>query len=168
TSVSLVALAGVSVVIFGVLGGVVRSAGDGRRIPLAVVLGFASGVLIGLGALYSKALFVSLGQGATVVAWAVFLPLTLVANIGGLWGNQAGFPHGRALIVVAMNAVTNKIVSIVGGMVTLGELLPADASLATARVVGFATIIGGTVMLARFGAPAATAEVAVEVEVEVE
>ena len=132
-SVSLVALAGVSVVILGVLGGVVRSAGDGRRIPLAVVLGFASGVLIGLAALYTKALFMSLGQGATVIAWTLFLPLTLAANIGGLWVNQAGFQHGRALIVVAMNAVTNKIVSIVGGMVTLGEPLPADKPRGGAR-----------------------------------
>ena len=32
---------------------------------------------------------------------------------------QAGFQQGRALIVVAMNAVTNKVVSILGGMVTL-------------------------------------------------
>ena len=159
TAVSLLGLVAVSVAILGVLAVTARIARGGRRIPLAVVLGFASGVLIGLGALYTKALFMSLGAGAAIVAWAIFLPLMLLANVGGLWVTQAGFQQGRALIVVAMNAVTNKIVTIVGGMATLGELLPTDTPLAAARVVGFVTILVGTAILARFGAASAAAEV---------
>jgi hypothetical protein len=50
-----------------------------------------------------------------------------------------------------MNAVTNKIVTILGGMAILGELLPAQPSLAAARLGGFVTILVGTVVLARFG-----------------
>ena len=73
------------------------------------------------------------------------------ANIGGIWVQQAGFQHGRALIVVAMNAVTNKVVTIIGGMMTLGELLPGDANLAAARLAGFVTILAGTAILTRFG-----------------
>ena len=158
TAVSFLGLVAVSIAILAVMGAAVRIARGGRRIPLPVVLGFASGVLIGLGALYTKALFVSLGDGALVVGWAIFLPLTLLANLGGLWVTQAGFQHGRALIVVAINAVTNKVVTIIGGMASLGELLPADSTLAAARLIGFAAVLVGTAMLARFGAVPATRE----------
>jgi hypothetical protein len=116
-----------------------------------VVLGFAAGVLIGLGALYAKGLFLSLEAGATWLGWLVFLPFMLITNVSGMWVQQAGFQQGRALIVVAMNAVTNKVVTIFGAMVTLGEFLPEESSLAAARVAGFAAILAGTVFLARFG-----------------
>jgi phosphomannomutase len=128
-----------------------RSGAPGLGVPLPVVLGFGAGVLIGLGALYTKGLFLSLEAGLPWLAWLVFLPFTLVANIAAVWVQQAGFQQGRALIVVAMNAVTNKVVSIVGGMAIVGELLPAEPGLAVARVVGFVAIIAGTVVLARFG-----------------
>jgi hypothetical protein len=75
---------------------------------------------------------------------------------------QAGFQHGRALIVVAMNAVTNKVVTIVGGMATLGEVLPQEAALAAARVVGFVAILVGTVVLARFGGERIAADLQAE------
>jgi hypothetical protein len=155
-AVSLFAVAAVSAAMLATLGVTVQIAHGGRRFPLPIVLGFASGVLIGLAALYTKALFLSLGEGAAIVAWAVFLPLTLLANVGALWVMQAGFQRGRALIVMAMNAVTNKVVAILCGMVTLGEPLPADAALATARVAGFVTILVGTAILARFGAVSGT------------
>lgn len=149
-SVSTVPLLAVSVALFALLAGAIPAARAGIGVPLPVVLGFAAGVLIGLGALYTKGLFLSLDASAPWLAWLVFLPLMLIANLGGVWVQQAGFQHGRALIVVAMNAVTNKVVSIVGGMAVLGELLPPDGSLAAARLVGFATILVGTVILARF------------------
>ena len=59
-----------------------------------------------------------------------------------------------------MNAVTNKVVTILGGMAILGELLPAEPTLAGARLVGFVTILAGTVVLARFGGE----QVATEIE----
>ena len=108
-------------------------------------------MLIGLAALYTKGLFLSLEAGLPWLAWLVFFPLMTLGNIGGIWVQQAGFQHGRALIVVAMNAVTNKIVTILGGMALLGELLPAQPGLAVARLGGFVTILVGSVVLARFG-----------------
>ena len=155
SAISFVAIVAVSAVILSVLVIAVRIGRGGHWVPLPIVLGFAAGVLIGLGAFYTKALFLSLGNGAAIAAWTIFLPLTLLTNIGGLWIMQAAFQQGRALIVVAMNAVTNKLVTIVCGMAALGELLPADASLAAARVVGFMAILVGTAMLARFGAESA-------------
>ena len=153
--VSATALFGVSLVWLALLAAAVPLGRSGRTVARPVVLGFAAGVLIGLAALYTKGLFLSLEAGLPWVAWMVLLPLLLVANISGLWVQQAGFQQGRALIVSAMNAVTNKVVTIVGGMATLGELLPAEPSLAAARLVGFLTIVTGTALLARFGEVAA-------------
>jgi multidrug transporter EmrE-like cation transporter len=150
-ALSLPALLVVSVVLIGSLVAAVPLARSNRGVPLPVILGFGAGVLIGLAALYTKGLFLSREAGLAWLAWLVFLPLVLIANVGGLWVQQAGFQQGRALIVVAMNAVTNKVVTIAGGMATLGELLPDDGTLATARVAGFVGVLAGTAVLARFG-----------------
>ena len=125
--------------------------GRSGQVPLPVVLGFGAGILIGLAALYTKGLFLTLDAGLPLLAWLVFLPLMMAANICGLWVMQAGFQQGRALIVGAVSAVTTKVVAIVGGMTTLGELLPEDRVFAVARVAGFVLILLGTAMLARFG-----------------
>jgi len=148
--VSSAALLGVSVALLALMALAIPLGRSGRGASLPVLLGFAAGVLIGLAALYTKGLFLSLESGLPWFAWLVFLPLVLAANIGGIWVQQAGFQHGRALIVVAMNAVTNKVVTIIGGMMTLGEFLPGDANLAAARLAGFVTILAGTAILTRF------------------
>jgi len=149
--VSQAALFGVSLALLATLAGAIPLGRSGRAVPLPVVLGFGAGVLIGLAALYTKGFFLSLDAGLPWLAWLVFLPLMTLGNLGGVWVQQAGFQQGRALIVVAMNAVTNKVVTILGGMAILGELLPEDPRLAAARVVGFLTILVGSVVLARFG-----------------
>jgi drug/metabolite transporter (DMT)-like permease len=149
--VALAPLLAVSLAVLGLLAGAAALARSRGAVPPAVILGFAAGTFIGLAALYTKGLFLALAGGTPWLAWLVFLPLTLAGNIGGIWMTQAGFQQGRALIVVAMNAVTNKVVAIVGGMVTLGEILPDDPTLASARLAGFVTILAGTALLARFG-----------------
>ena len=159
-AMSLPALLAVSVVLLGGLAAAVPLGRSGRTVPLPLILGFGSGVLIGLGALYTKGFFLTLDGGVPALAWFVFLPFMLIANVAGVWVQQAGFQQGRALIVVAMNAVTNKVVTILGGMAILGELLPAEPTLAGARLVGFVTILAGTVVLARFGGE----QVATEIE----
>jgi drug/metabolite transporter (DMT)-like permease len=149
--VSLGALLVVSVALLAALAGAILLGRSGSAVPLPIVLGFGAGVLIGLAALYTKGLFLSLEAGLPWLAWLIFLPLMTLGNIGGIWVQQAGFQQGRALIVVAMNAVTNKVVTILGAMAILGEILPEEPRLAAARVAGFVTILVGTVVLARFG-----------------
>jgi hypothetical protein len=64
---------------------------------------------------------------------------------------QSGFQHGKALIVVSVLAVTNKVVAIVGGMAVLAESLPEDPIKAAVRIAAFIMILFGTAALARFG-----------------
>ena len=149
-AVSLAPLLAVSVVFAGGIGAALPLGRSGQ-VPLPVVLGFGAGILIGLAALYTKGLFLTLDAGLPLLAWLVFLPLMMAANICGLWVMQAGFQHGRALIVGAVSAVTTKVVAIVGGMTTLGEVLPDHRVFAVARVAGLVLILLGTVVLARFG-----------------
>jgi drug/metabolite transporter (DMT)-like permease len=144
---------------FAIVLGAAVPLGRAGRVSMPVVLGFGSGVLVGLGALYAKGLFLCLEAGLSGVAWLVFLPLMLVVYTSGMWVMQAGFQQGRALIVVALNAVTNKVVAIVGGMATLGEVLPDASSLAAARLAGFVLVLVGTALLARIGAEAGRAAV---------
>jgi drug/metabolite transporter (DMT)-like permease len=151
TAMALGLLAVVSLVSLSLLASALALGRAGRVVPLPVVLGFGAGVLIGLAALYTKGLFLSLHDGLPALGWCVFLPLMASANVAGLWVQQAGFQQGRALIVGATNAVTNKLVTILGGMIALGELLPREPALATARIAGFVAILAGTLVLARFG-----------------
>jgi len=147
-------LAIATAVCFSLVGLSIPLARSRSETSLPMVLGFVAGILIGLAALYTKAMFLAAEAGAAIVAWTIFLPLMLGANLGGLWVQQAGFQRGRALIVVAMNAVTNKVVTIVGGTAALGEVLPEDGRLAAARIAGFVAVVAGTVLLSRFGADA--------------
>ncbi len=64
---------------------------------------------------------------------------------------QSGFQHGKALIVVSVLAVTNKVVAIAGGMAVLSEYLPEDPVEAAIRIGSFVLLLFGTSALARFG-----------------
>ena len=128
----------------------------GRRGALAGIrtdslLGMFSGLFIGLGALYTKAMFTFADNEQKLIAFGVCLPVLIGANIIGMGVMQSGFQHGKALVVVSLEAVINKVVAIVGGMVALAELLPADPVKSAMRIAAFILILFGTAALARFG-----------------
>ena len=115
------------------------------------LLGIISGLFIGIGALYTRAMFLSLDNEQTLAGLLVCLPVLIAANIIGIGILQSGFQHGKALVVVALEAVLNKVVAIVGGIAALGEHLPASSALATMRIAAFVLILFGCVFLSRFG-----------------
>ena len=114
------------------------------------LLGIFSGLFIGLGALYTKAMFTFLDNEQKLIAFGVCLPVLIAANIVGLAVMQSGFQHGKALIVVSMEAVINKVVAIVGGMAALAESLPDDPFRAKLRIAAFVLILFATAILSRF------------------
>ncbi|MCD6569980.1 MAG: hypothetical protein J7L53_04690 [Deltaproteobacteria bacterium] len=119
-----------------------------KRISLEWLLGVITGLFIGLEALFLKATW---NAGNNLLSLGVFLPATIVFFVGGIVIMQSGFQHGTAMIVVALESVVNKLMAIIGAMISLGEYLPEDILLALMRVVAFIFLLGGTAVLARFG-----------------
>jgi drug/metabolite transporter (DMT)-like permease len=126
------------------LGAVVWS----RRLEL--LLGILSGLLFGTGYLNTKALWLAIQDrsGALTIAAACLMALGL---IGGLVALQFGLRYGRALIVTAVNLVTNQALVVAGGLVCLGESFPQEAAPFTARLLGLGAILIGILLLARVG-----------------
>jgi hypothetical protein len=74
--------------------------------------------------------------------------------LGGLVALQLGLRAGRALIVTAVNLVTNQVLVVVGGLLCLGESFPQETMPFTARIAGLCGIVWGILLLARVGAGA--------------
>ena len=115
------------------------------------LLGMVAGLLIGLAALYTKAAFIYIDAGRDWVGYGICIPVMILANIASIVVLQSGFQHGKALIVVSLNAVINKLVAILGGVAVLAEYLPEDPIKAGMRITAFIFILFGTAALARFG-----------------
>lgn len=115
------------------------------------LLGMVAGLFIGLAALYTKAMFTFLEDGQRLMGLGVCLAVVIVANGVGLTVMQSGFQRGKALVVVSLEAVVNKVVAIIGGMIALAEFLPEDPTRSIMRIAAFVLILFGTAALARFG-----------------
>ena len=119
-----------------------------------LLLGILSGLLFGTGYLNTKALALAIQDHSLplTVAAACLMALGL---LGGLVALQLGLRFGRALIVTAVNLVTNQVLVVSGGLVCLGESFPTETFPFTTRIVGLGGILGGILLLARVGGEAA-------------
>lgn len=115
------------------------------------LLGIFSGLLIGLGAIYIKAMFTFADHDQKSAAFAVCLPLVVFFQLSGLIVMQSGFQHGKALVVVPLQSVLNKVVAILAGMAVLSETLPAEPLKAGLRILALILILFASAALSRFG-----------------
>ena len=119
-----------------------------------IALGIASGLLLGLGSIYARglALFLAQRPPGQLLRNAVITPygpLTLVANMAGFFLLLGAFRGKRASIVLALSGTLSNVVPILGGMIVLGERLPADPMLAASRLLAFSLTLGGAALLVR-------------------
>ncbi len=117
------------------------------------LFGVLAGLLLGTGYLHTKILALALQDqrlGLALVA-GVCMGLGLVVGLAVL---QMGFRRGRALIVTAVNLVTNQVLVVAGGLICLGERFPTQPLPFAARVAGLAGILVGIILLARLSAGA--------------
>ncbi|HET6328146.1 MAG TPA: DMT family transporter [Planctomycetaceae bacterium] len=123
-----------------------------RAIPgrSELLFGILSGVLFGTGYLNTKALALAIQDHRTALI-VVAACLMAFGLLGGLVALQLGLRSGRALIVTAVNLVTNQVLVVVGGLVCLGETFPQETLPFSARIIGFGGILGGILLLARVG-----------------
>jgi len=120
------------------------------RFGIELVVGAASGVMIGIGALFTRVTLLELKAGNLLLGIPLLF-FTLTWMLSGVFTQQGGFQRGRAMTVTALLAVLNKVIAIFGGMFALGEVLPEDEVKQGLRVTALAALLAGTVLLARFG-----------------
>jgi drug/metabolite transporter (DMT)-like permease len=116
-----------------------------------VLFGILAGLLLGVGYLSVKVCPLAWSDGEAGLALLGLAGMG-VGLIGGLAVIQWGYHHGRALIVSSVNLVINQVLVVAGGIWCLGERLPELAFPYYARVAGLVAVLGGTLMLGRFGA----------------
>lgn len=123
---------------------------DGR----GVALGITSGLFLGVASIYARGLALHLGESppGALLRHAVtspYAPLTLCANMAGFLLLLGAFRARRASTVVALCGALSNVVPILGGMLVLGERLPAEPLLAAFRLLAFALTLGGAALLIR-------------------
>jgi drug/metabolite transporter (DMT)-like permease len=134
------------------------------RFRVELVVGAASGVMIGIGALFTRVMLLEFEAGNALLG-TLLIFLTMAVMTSGVFTQQGGFQRGRAMTVTALLAVLNKVIAIFGGMFALGEVLPEDPVKQGLRVTALVALLVGTVLLARFS-KSEKASTAVEPELE--
>jgi drug/metabolite transporter (DMT)-like permease len=120
------------------------------RFSIELVVGAAGGVMIGIGALFTRVTLLEF-KAENFLLGTLLIFVTLTPMVSGLFTQQGGFQRGRAMTVTAVLAVLNKVIAIFGGMFALGEVMPEDPVKQGLRVTALVALLAGTVLLARFG-----------------
>jgi uncharacterized membrane protein len=118
----------------------------------------ASGLAIGLGALYTKAMAETFlaAAGASLILRVLGNPWVygvIAANIYGAVMLQNSFARARGIMVIPLSSALSNVVSIVGGMIAFAEHLPSAPDAAAMRVGAFVLTVAASVMLAVAPAP---------------
>ena len=111
-----------------------------------VVLGLASGLLIGVSNVAIKAITEGLDAGLT----GLISPWTAVAVIGGLGAFIAlarGMQLGEAIPVIATASVASNCAAILGGVVVFGDPIGSDVLEGLFRGLAFAAVIAAAALL---------------------
>jgi drug/metabolite transporter (DMT)-like permease len=124
----------------------------GRLRNEGLATAFAAGIAFGLGSLYAKIVTLLLVGAKLPIAITLltnpWLYLTIAANIAGLVLLQNSFHLARGIIAMPLSSACSNVVPIIGGVVALGEILPAAGSFATMRVTAYVLTIISSGLLA--------------------
>jgi drug/metabolite transporter (DMT)-like permease len=115
-----------------------------------VAFSVISGTLLGLGDVSTKVLIVLLQRRGVGFAAAGAGAALIVTYISGFLVLSRAYQHGRAILVTAVSDLCSRLVAICMGIIALGEPLSKDQGLRALSVLGYAGIIVGAALLARF------------------
>ena len=127
-----------------------------QRLPralIAPVLSFSitAGILLGLGDVSTKLLLDEIGPGGTLLAaFAIGAPALVVFYIAGFITLSRAYQHGRAILVTAASDFCSRLVAVILGVSALGESLAAAPRLRLAEIAGYAAVLIGALLLARY------------------
>jgi drug/metabolite transporter (DMT)-like permease len=120
-----------------------------------VAFGLASGFLLALGQIYSKAFMSGFNEGqslsvtATTPIWWAFILLLAIGNLGNMVALQYGFQRGRAVVVATLAQVVGLLGGVIGGVVIFHEWNSLRPELVALKVVAVGAILLGVIILSR-------------------
>jgi drug/metabolite transporter (DMT)-like permease len=120
------------------------------RLPWAVSFSVMAGILLGLGDVATKILIEILQRGESGFEAAGAGAGLIASYVAGFLVLSRSYQHGRAILVTAVSDLCSRLVAICVGIGALGETLARDPLLRALAVAGYAGIMAGAALLARF------------------
>ena len=124
-----------------------RGSNGPDHVRSGVVLGVASGILVGVGNVSTKALTGGVaadGVLALVSPWSV---LTVCAGILAFFALARGLQVGPPIQVIALSSIAANVTAIAGGIVVFGDSVGADALGIIARAAAFCAVLAAAVLI---------------------
>jgi drug/metabolite transporter (DMT)-like permease len=112
-----------------------------------VVLGLASGLLIGVSNVAIKALTEAIGAGGAIAIASPWTALAIVGGIGAFFALARGMQLGEAIPVIATASVASNCAAILGGVIVFGDPIGSGAVEGMARGLAFAAVIAAAVLM---------------------
>jgi hypothetical protein len=109
-----------------------------------------AGILLGLGDVATKILIEILQRGESGFEAAGAGAGLIASYVAGFLVLSRSYQHGRAILVTAVSDLCSRLVAICVGIGALGETLARDPLLRALAVAGYAGIMAGAALLARF------------------
>jgi drug/metabolite transporter (DMT)-like permease len=136
-----------------------RGSNGHDHVRSGVMLGVASGILVGVGNVSTKAItggIASDGLVALVSPWAI---LTVIAGVLAFFALARGLQIGPPIQVIALSSIAANVTAIAGGIIVFGDPIGSDALGIIARAAAFTAVIAAAVLIPAprtpEGAPAA-------------
>lgn len=120
------------------------------RAEHGVILGAASGVLVGVANVSIKALTESSGAlvGVLVSPWSLVI---LVAGLGAFFALARGMQLGEAIPVIATASVASNCAAILGGVIVFGDPIGSGVVEGLARGAAFVAVIAAAALMPGVG-----------------
>jgi drug/metabolite transporter (DMT)-like permease len=112
-----------------------------------VVLGLASGLLIGVSNVAIKALTEAIDAGGAIAVASPWTALAIVGGIGAFFALARGMQLGEAIPVIATASVASNCAAILGGVIVFGDPIGSGAVEGMARGLAFAAVIAAAVLM---------------------
>lgn len=145
---SIATLAAFETVTFGA-GLLLFASGALRRgsICHGVVLGIASGLLIGVSNVAIKALTEAMSAGGAIALLSPWTVLAIAGGLGAFFALARGMQLGEAVPVIATASVAANCAAILGGVVVFGDPIGSGLLEGMARGLAFAAVIAAAALM---------------------
>jgi drug/metabolite transporter (DMT)-like permease len=136
-----------------------RGSSNHDHVRSGVMLGVASGILVGVGNVSTKALTGSVGADGLLALISPWTVMTVIAGVLAFFALARGLQIGPPIQVIALSSIAANATAIAGGIIVFGDPIGADALGIMARVAAFGAVLAAAVLIPAprtpEGAPAA-------------